>query len=65
MKMKVKKDWVDKCIQEMARKAIKDHKVFEYMLFWMKEPIGWQIKAKQFLQEELRFKEERRKEKGL
>jgi len=55
MKIKIKaEDWTDKCIQKMAQKAIRDHKVFEYMLFWMREPIGWQKKAKQYLQEELR-----------
>ena len=48
-------DWTYLCIQEMAKKAIENHKVFEYMLFWMKESIGWQRIAKSCLQKELSF----------
>jgi len=55
MKIKIKGDWAEECIREMAQKAIENHKIFEYMVFWIKEPVGWQKKAKQYLQEGLRL----------
>ena len=48
------KDWCDDCIKDMAKKAIKQHRTFEYMIFWMKESIGWQKKAKQYLRIEIK-----------
>jgi hypothetical protein len=53
MKLLKMENWCDECIKDMAKKAIKEHKAFEYMIFWMKEPIGWQKKAKQYLREKL------------
>jgi len=56
-KMKIKtNNWIDGCIREMARKAIQNGEIFEYMIFWMEEPIGWQKKAKRYLQEILASK---------
>ena len=48
------KNWCDDCIKDMAKKAIKQHRIFEYMIFWMKESIGWQKKAKQYLRIEIK-----------
>jgi len=47
----VKNDWCEDCIKDMAKKAVENHKAFEYMIFWIKESIGWQKKAKQYLRE--------------
>jgi len=47
----MKNDWCEDCIKDMAKKAVENHKAFEYMIFWIKESIGWQKKAKQYLRE--------------
>ena len=54
MKIKWTNQIIDDLIRDMAFKAVKSGKVFEYMLFWMKEPVGWQKKAKKYLQEAIR-----------
>lgn len=54
--IKIMGNWSDNCIKDMAKKAIENHKAFEYMIFWMKETIGWQKKAKQYLREALNDK---------
>jgi len=47
-------DFTDEMIKEMARKAIKEQKAFEYMVFWLMTPNGWQKKARKYLLETLK-----------
>jgi len=48
MKMKTD-DFTDKMIKEMAEKAAREQKAFEYMMFWLRSPDGWQKKARKYL----------------
>jgi len=50
------RDFTEECIKTMAKKCIAEEKTFEYMMFWLKEPEGWQKKAKKILLEELKKK---------
>jgi hypothetical protein len=47
-------------MRDMARWCIKNQKTFEYMLFWLKEPPGWQKKARKVLLEELKRQKPRK-----
>ena len=49
-------DIVEKMVRIHARKAIDKGKIWEYYLFWSREPIGWQRKAQKILREELKRK---------
>lgn len=54
MKVRIKENIVEEMMREMAIKAVREGKAFEYMLFWSNEPGGWQRKAKQYLQEAIK-----------
>ena len=41
-----KEDFVDKCIEEMAKKAIREGKGLEFMLYWRAQGKGWEKKAR-------------------
>jgi len=51
MKARIEANIVEQMMKEMAVKAVKEGKVFEYMAYWSKESSGWQQKAKQYLRE--------------
>jgi len=42
-------DFTDEIIKQMAEKAIKERKAFEYMMFWLRSSDGWQNKARKYL----------------
>jgi len=48
------KDFINDVIHDMARKAIYNNTIFEYMLYWQKESSGWQKMAKRILHKELK-----------
>jgi len=54
MKVRIKENIVEEMMKEMAVKAVKEGKVFEYMAYWSNESSGWQRKAKQYLQKAIR-----------
>jgi len=54
MKVRIKENIVEEMMKEMAVKAVKEGKTFEYMAYWSTESSGWQQKAKEYLQEALR-----------
>jgi len=54
MKVRIKENIVEEMMKEMAVKAVKEGKTFEYMMYWTNEPAGWQKKAKQYLQKAIR-----------
>jgi len=47
-------DLTEKYIEEMAYKAIKSGKGFEFMLYWHNIGDGWEKKAKKIFQKVLR-----------
>jgi len=47
-------DLTEKYIEEMAYKAIKFGKGFDFMIYWKKEGRGWEKKAKKIFQRVLR-----------
>lgn len=49
----MKNNFTNECIRTMAREAISKQKGFEFMLFWSKEPEGWQKKARDIFKKEL------------
>jgi len=47
-------DFTDEMIKEMARKAVREGKSFEYMMFWLITSDGWQKKARKYFLEALK-----------
>jgi hypothetical protein len=52
-------DITERIMRDMAKRCIENKTTFEYMLFWLREPPGWQNKARRVLLEELKkYKQE-------
>jgi len=51
-----KQDFVDACIEEMAKKAILEGKGFEFMLYWKAQGLGWEKKAKEIFKRVIKRK---------
>jgi hypothetical protein len=47
-------------MRDMAKRCIENKTTFEYMLFWLREPPGWQKKARKVLLEELKRQKPRK-----
>ena len=54
--MSSKKDWTELCIRSLARKAIEQNAILEYILYWMEQPKPWENLAKRILIQEIRKK---------
>jgi len=54
--MNNKQDFVDACIEEMAKKAILEGKGFEFMLYWKAQGPGWEKKAKEIFKRVIKRK---------